>query len=728
MKIFGVIPASWPLCLLFPTLLATPAPAAPGHPACEPSKTVRLLLDQEADLAASCGSTTECLGRRRALVANALVERPLDLFLHRAYQDLFSSSVPASLEIEKAVLPDRYRRLAADHPREAAFVYLLGRLLTAKPDEARAHFSRALELDGSFPWAHYALASTPPAPGVAVPAGSAAGHLAAFQRLCPSRDQEVLRALLSLRDETGLEPIVAAARTALGKRKDVEALEVWRLLWQAEFQLASDGDLEPVRQRVAADLKRVESKPQAQRVEHWHTVIEGRELSRDHAGAAVARRELMRRFPCDAESAQLRYQSLEDELPEPQKDAPEAESQGWAQAMYQRSKAWSDECPDQYLYRSLRFGTAMRWQGIDTNQGLAEIEQMLVHLESGKARTNGVWARARAAEFLLRRELDPPRILALAETLRTEAEANQRRRVAMPGMPEKMRATFEQSYALELWQAQKIELRARALAGARDEAWRVLDDMATALGPEPPESADEEAKHFYGVRAAERAALEAELVAKEGQSLDALAMYRLAFDLRRRIGDKPLPEEIEAARRLWNLLGGSATMWSTFTAEPQGVEVVARAAGWEQLEEPLPELSLRDVTGKSWTLADLEGRTALVNVWATWCKPCHLELPHIQKLHEQFKDDPKVLVLTLNIDNNVGLVEPFLDRKSFTFPALLGFDFFEEISGGMISIPRNWLVSPDGVIRQEQIGFSPEEGESWRADVAARLEAGLGSP
>lgn len=711
--------------------LASTVASARSHPACEPSTAVRAVLDREAEVAAGCGRSEECWRKRRQVLAEALRQKPLDLFLHRAYQDLFLRSSPESAALERRALADRYRALTLDYPDDPKPVYLLGRLFSEQPLEARRYFSQALRLEGDFPWAHLALALTAPPDGVAVPAGEVASHLGAFRRLCPSRLSEVLSALSGMRGERGLEPILAAARTELRARRDDTALRLWSRLWQEEFQLASGADLEPVRRQVAADLVKIEMRPRADRVEYWHLIIEGRELAKDFDGAASARRELMRRFPCDRQSAELRLDGLEDELPEPSTTAGEEERQSWAQATYVRVRSWSEECPDESMYRSSRFNAAMQWKGLDSVQGLAEIDAMLTRLADREAPTSGGWVEAQAAEFLLERQLDPPRIFALAATLREKAEAARQERLAMKGLPEELRASFELSLSFELWRADKIELRAHLLTKAVPEAWQVLDRMTASLGPEPGTGAEaEQALRLYGVRAAERAALEAELLAYGGATMDALAMYRHGFDLRRKIGGKPTPGELAAARKLWDQLGGGDGVWRTFAAEPAQSTASGepRSVGWKSLDKPLPELALKDLEGKIWTLADLRGKTTLINIWATWCRPCHLELPHIQELHEQFKDDPNVRVLTLNIDDSVGLVEPFLRRKDYTFPSLFGFDYFAKLSGGMISIPRNWLVSPDGTIRQEMVGFSPEKGEEWRLEVAEKLKAGLEEP
>jgi thiol-disulfide isomerase/thioredoxin len=54
--------------------------------------------------------------------------------------------------------------------------------------------------------------------------------------------------------------------------------------------------------------------------------------------------------------------------------------------------------------------------------------------------------------------------------------------------------------------------------------------------------------------------------------------------------------------------------------------------------------TLTDMQGKAWTLQDLHGKVVLVNFWATWCPPCRKEMPDLEKLYEEFKDQGLVIL------------------------------------------------------------------------------------
>ncbi|HEY0957702.1 MAG TPA: TlpA disulfide reductase family protein [Novosphingobium sp.] len=60
----------------------------------------------------------------------------------------------------------------------------------------------------------------------------------------------------------------------------------------------------------------------------------------------------------------------------------------------------------------------------------------------------------------------------------------------------------------------------------------------------------------------------------------------------------------------------------------------------------LPDFTLKDAAGKSLTLASLKGKPALINLWATWCAPCVIELPTLDKIAAE----GKVRVVTVSQD------------------------------------------------------------------------------
>ena len=78
-------------------------------------------------------------------------------------------------------------------------------------------------------------------------------------------------------------------------------------------------------------------------------------------------------------------------------------------------------------------------------------------------------------------------------------------------------------------------------------------------------------------------------------------------------------------------------------------------------------------------LSDLKGKVTLINVWATWCAPCRVELPYVQRLHKALKNVPGLQVLTLNLDEDPSLVPGYMQAGGYTFPVIRSFALAEKI-------------------------------------------------
>lgn len=55
---------------------------------------------------------------------------------------------------------------------------------------------------------------------------------------------------------------------------------------------------------------------------------------------------------------------------------------------------------------------------------------------------------------------------------------------------------------------------------------------------------------------------------------------------------------------------------------------------------------LETIDGQKVNLNDFRGKTIFLNLWATWCPPCLAEMPSIQKLYDQYKDNVAFVMVT----------------------------------------------------------------------------------
>ena len=252
-------------------------------------------------------------------------------------------------------------------------------------------------------------------------------------------------------------------------------------------------------------------------------------------------------------------------------------------------------------------------------------------------------------------------------------------------------------------------------------ACRAADDKAaaaalTAQVEAPPPTHDKFPSAYWQARGI--------LSEIEGRLPDALAYYQKALLLR----DPPkkqygvLSDTLLAdAQQVWTASGGSNEAFAIWSKRDASQEAEVAQGRWEKPDKDLPKFELADLQGKIWKLKSLEGQKVLINVWATWCGPCQAELPRLEKLYEQTRNRSDIKIITLNFDEEVGRIEPFVKEKGFTFPVLPAYSFLANRID-VNSIPRNWLIDADGTWHWEQIGFDSSDPD-WEKTMLSRLEA-----
>jgi thiol-disulfide isomerase/thioredoxin len=209
--------------------------------------------------------------------------------------------------------------------------------------------------------------------------------------------------------------------------------------------------------------------------------------------------------------------------------------------------------------------------------------------------------------------------------------------------------------------------------------------------------------------------LRAKVAQLEGRKADALVFYRAAMGTRTTApaGKDALAEDTQ---RLWKDLGGTPEGYRMFVDKPKVAEATDNR--WEKPTNPLPAFTLTDLNGKTWKLANFEGKALLINIWATWCGPCVAEHPEFQKLYDKLKDRGDVSVLTFNVDEDLGKVAPYMAEHKYTFPVMPAKEVVDAVVP-VLAIPRNWLVNPKGKLEWEEIGFGGDP--KWAETILAKL-------
>jgi len=121
------------------------------------------------------------------------------------------------------------------------------------------------------------------------------------------------------------------------------------------------------------------------------------------------------------------------------------------------------------------------------------------------------------------------------------------------------------------------------------------------------------------------------------------------------------------------------------------------------------DLTFKDMNGGEVRLADYKGRVILVNVWATWCGPCELEIPELVEAYAKYKDKG-VVILGVSLDDSAETLRAYAPKKQMTYPLLLWEDAFEDAYGPIVGVPITFFIGRDGTISRRHFGPVSKEG------------------
>ena len=146
---------------------------------------------------------------------------------------------------------------------------------------------------------------------------------------------------------------------------------------------------------------------------------------------------------------------------------------------------------------------------------------------------------------------------------------------------------------------------------------------------------------------------------------------------------------------------------------PEGAEIVKffiPPHTAQLLSKRVPDFKFVDLDGAPITQESLAGKVTVLDFWATWCGPCKQSLPNLQKVYDQFKDNPKVAFYAVSVDRpnveNKDIAKLFEDLK-VTVPILRD----TEQSAAVFkfeNIPTSFIIGADGIVQDYEVGGNPK--------------------
>jgi thiol-disulfide isomerase/thioredoxin len=125
----------------------------------------------------------------------------------------------------------------------------------------------------------------------------------------------------------------------------------------------------------------------------------------------------------------------------------------------------------------------------------------------------------------------------------------------------------------------------------------------------------------------------------------------------------------------------------------------------EGARDPM-QFTLSGLEGDKLALSSLKGKVVVLDFWATWCGPCRAQQPLYEQVKEKYRENPDVVLLNVNTDENRAVVKPFLQGNGWKKTI-----YFEDGLSALLrvgSIPTTVVINRRGEVVSRMNGYIPE--------------------
>jgi len=128
-----------------------------------------------------------------------------------------------------------------------------------------------------------------------------------------------------------------------------------------------------------------------------------------------------------------------------------------------------------------------------------------------------------------------------------------------------------------------------------------------------------------------------------------------------------------------------------------------------------PQFELSDLEGRTVSLAQFRGKIVMLDFWATWCGPCRISMPILDRLQKEFSND--MVLLAVNLREPRDLVRDYVARQNVRSRVVLDLEgnVGEEYESD--SIPMQVIIDQEGVVQHVSVGVIPRMEEQLRTEI-----------
>ena len=132
--------------------------------------------------------------------------------------------------------------------------------------------------------------------------------------------------------------------------------------------------------------------------------------------------------------------------------------------------------------------------------------------------------------------------------------------------------------------------------------------------------------------------------------------------------------------------------------EPIGLATETTSSETQNAAKLAPDFTFYDIDGNAHKLSDFQGKPVILNFWASWCGPCKMEMPDIEKAWQEYGDEIHFLIvdLTDGSQETVEKASTYIAEQGYTFPVY--FDTAMEGAYGysVTGIPVTYFIDAEG--------------------------------
>lgn len=132
-------------------------------------------------------------------------------------------------------------------------------------------------------------------------------------------------------------------------------------------------------------------------------------------------------------------------------------------------------------------------------------------------------------------------------------------------------------------------------------------------------------------------------------------------------------------------------------ARAYGFRIGDFTAQVDEPKRPAPPIEGEGLDGERLALADYRGKVVVLNLWASWCGPCRLEEPQLERLWRQYKDKG-VQFLGMNLRDQRAAARAFRDEFNVTYPSFYDPSTALVVHLGVAVLPTTFVIGADGQI------------------------------